>query len=199
MSGLSKPGKREVICMGRGNVCVTGKYEGLYYIDNDDFHVYRREEPDSDEEFESRLLKDLSYQELTGGEWFFCEAETEDEKDDILECFIEGFTKMFHSFRRQANELWLGRHGPLDCPNRRVILWSNLFYICVEDNEWSLAVELVQKVEPWGRPWMENLQKRLYEKYLEGMKRCLLEVLPGIGTYKGAWTSGRITREECLA
>ena len=71
--------------MGRGNVCVTGKYEGLYYIDNNDFHVYRREEPDSDEEFESRLLKDLSYPELTGGEWFFCEAENEDEKDYILE------------------------------------------------------------------------------------------------------------------
>ena len=35
--------------MGRGNVCVTGKYEGLYYIDNDHFHVYRRDEPDSDD------------------------------------------------------------------------------------------------------------------------------------------------------
>lgn len=68
----------------------------------------------------------------------------------------------------------------------------------MEDNQWSLAVKLLQKKEPWGLPWMENLQKRLHEKYLEGMKRCLLEVLPGIGTYKGAWTSGRITREECL-
>lgn len=26
--------------MGRGNVCVTGPYEGLYYIDNDHVHVY---------------------------------------------------------------------------------------------------------------------------------------------------------------
>ena len=28
--------------MGRGNVCVTGPYEGLYYIDYDDVDVYRR-------------------------------------------------------------------------------------------------------------------------------------------------------------
>lgn len=28
--------------MGKGNVGVTGAYEGLFYIDNDDFHVYRR-------------------------------------------------------------------------------------------------------------------------------------------------------------
>lgn len=27
--------------MGRGNVCTFGKYEGLYYIDNDHIHVYR--------------------------------------------------------------------------------------------------------------------------------------------------------------
>ena len=72
--------------MGRGNVCVTGKYEGLYYIDNDDFHVYRRDEPDSDEEFETRLLKNLSCQELTGGEWSFDEWGTREEESDILEC-----------------------------------------------------------------------------------------------------------------
>lgn len=28
--------------MGRGNVCTTGPYEGVFYIDNDDLLVYRR-------------------------------------------------------------------------------------------------------------------------------------------------------------
>lgn len=31
--------------MGRGNVCVTGSYEGLFYIDNDDLRVYSRNAP----------------------------------------------------------------------------------------------------------------------------------------------------------
>lgn len=181
--------------MGRGNVCVTGSCEGLYYIDNDHFHVYYRDKPGA-EEPETRLRGDLDYGELTGGEWLYDEEGTMNEQEDIEECFMRDFTKMFPSFRRQVNELWLGKHGPFDAKNRRVILWSNLFYICVEDNEWSLAVELVQKVEPWGRPWMETLQCRLYEKYLDGMKRCLLERLPSIGTRKGAWMSGTITREE---
>lgn len=35
--------------MSRGNVCVTGKYEGLYYIDNEDFHVYRKDDSDAEE------------------------------------------------------------------------------------------------------------------------------------------------------
>lgn len=197
MSGPRMPGKHEVICMGRGNVCVTGKYEGLYYIDNDDFHVYRRDEPDSDEEFETRLLKNLSYQELTGGEWSFDEWGTREEESDILECFIEGFTRMFPSFERPTKDTWLTEPG-FGGSSKRVLLESKLFYIALEDNEWSLAVELLQKGDPYD-DHLSGLQGRHHLNYLDVIKRCLLEVLPGIGTYKGAWTSGRITREECLA
>ncbi len=180
--------------MGRGNVCVTGKHEGLYYIDNDHFHVYRRDEPDSDDEFQTRLLRDLSYEELTGGEWHLDEWETEDEKDDILECFIESFTMMFRSFERPAKETWLTEPG-FGGRSRRVLLESKLFNIALENNEWSLAVELLQKEDPYD-DHLSGLQGRHYMKYLDGIKRCLLEFLPSIGTYGGPWTSGRITREE---
>lgn len=182
--------------MGRGNVCVTGSCEGLYYIDNDDFHVYRRTDDLSDYP-ETRLMGELDYAELTGGEWAYDEEGTGNEEDDVLECFVYDFRQMFPSFERAGPNEWL-RNGPYGDRSRRVILESKLFYICVEDNEWSLAVELIQKEEPWGLPWMENLQSRLYQKYLEGMKKALLNRLPGIGTYSGAWTSGRIKREECL-
>lgn len=182
--------------MGRGNVCVTGSCEGLYYIDNDDFHVYRRNDPYCIEEPETRLLRDVDYLELTSEEWHFDELGTSEEEDDVLECFMEDFCKMFPSFEKAEPNKWI-RGGSWDY-SRRVILESKLFYICVEDNQWSLAVELIQKEEPWGLPWMENLQSRLYQKYLEGMKKALLNRLPGIGTYSGAWTSGRIKREECL-
>ena len=186
-----------MICMGRGNVCVTGKYEGLYYIDNDHFHVYRRDEPDSDDEFQTRLLGDLSYEELTGGEWSFDEWRTGEEESDILECFIESFTRMFPSFERPVKETWLTEPG-FGGRSKRILLESKLFYIALEDNEWSLAVELLQKEDPYD-DHLSGLQGRHHLNYLDGIKRCLLEVLPGIGTYKGAWTSGRITREECLA
>ena len=59
--------------MGRGNVCVNGEYEGLYYIDRDHTDVYRRSDPMSDEDPETRLMGDLDYAELTGGEWVYDE------------------------------------------------------------------------------------------------------------------------------
>lgn len=175
--------------MGRGNCCTTGQYEGLYFIDNDHIHVYRRSDDLSDYP-ETRLMGELDYEELTGGNWLYDEEGTGNEEDDILECFMDDFTRRFPSFERLDKDFWLGRS------DRRVILESKLFYIAVEDNQWSLAVELIQKEEPYGFNWMENLQKRLHEKYLDGIKRCLLNRLPSIGTRRGAWMSGKITRED---
>lgn len=177
--------------MGRGNVCTSGPYEGLYYIDNDHYHVYRDSEDVSDYP-ETRLMGELDYADIASGPWVYDEEGTGNELDDIEECFMDDFCRMFPSFERPGKEFWLDR----GC--RRVILESKLFYICMEDNEWSIAVELVQKEEPWGDVWMENLQKRLYEKYLEGMKKALLMRLPSIGTRCGPWMSGTIKREEVL-
>ena len=80
--------------------------------------------------------------------------------------------------------------------DRRVLLESGLFYICIEDNQWSVAIELIQKEDAYGDNWMQNLQSRHHRRYLEAMKECLLNIVPSIGTYAGAWTSGRISREE---
>lgn len=173
--------------MGKGNIMTHGAYEGLFYIDNDDFHVYQRDDFFA-EEPESRPLRDLSYADLTSGEWVQNYEGTGCELEDIEECFASDFTDMFPSFERVAKNQWID--------SARVLLESKLFYIAIEDNEWSMAVKLLQKEEPWGMVWMENLQKRLYQKYLEGIKRCLLMRLPSIGIRTGAWTSGIIKKEE---
>lgn len=175
--------------VGRGNVCVTGRYEGLYYIDNDDFHVYRRSDDLSDYP-ETALLRELDFNELTSGDWIYDEEGTGNEHDDVIECFIDDFTRMFPKFDRPEAETYIGRS------DRKVLLESKLFYIAEEDNEWSVAIELIQKEEPYGAVWMENLQGLVYEKYLSGMKKCLLNRLPSIGIYKGAWTSGTLRKED---
>lgn len=182
--------------MGRGNVCVTGRYEGLYYIDNDHIHVYQRDDPFSDGS-ETRLMGELDYGELTGGDWLYDDWGTREEEDDILECFMESFCRMFPSFSKVWGDQWI-RDGAYGDANRRVIMENKLFYIAVQDNEWSLAVELIQKEDPYDAH-LSGLQARHYLRYLDGMKKCLLERLPSIGTRTGAWTSGTIKREEASA
>lgn len=179
--------------MGRGNVSVSGKYEGLYYIDNDDIHVYRRDNP-LDDEPETTLLKDLGSADINTGAWVYDEWGTMEEEGDILECFMDDFGRMFHSFSRVTEERWI-RNGRYGDACRRVIMESGLFYIAVEDNEWSLAVELIQKEDPYD-DHLSGLQARHYQRYLDGMKTCLLERLPSIAFRAGPWTSGVIRRED---
>ena len=174
--------------MGRGNCCVFGKYEGLYFIDNDDIHVYCKADREPGEPLELRLLCDLDLSSLTDCTWFYHEMATCAEEEDILSCFTEDFLRMFPSFRRVTPEQWISR-------SQRAILENKLFYICLEDNQWSLAVELIQKEPPWGRSY-EALQARHYRQYLLGMQTCLLNRLPSIGTYTGPWTSGVLRKEE---
>lgn len=179
--------------MGRGNVSVSGQHEGLFYIDNDHIHVYRRDDPYEDEP-ETRLMGDLEYSELTGGDWLYDEWGTMEEQGDIEECFVDSFGRMFPSFSRVREEVWI-RNGAYGDLCRRVIMESKLFYIALEDNDWSMAVELIQKEDPYD-DHLSGLQARHHQRYLDGMKTCLLERLPSIGIRTSAWTHGVISRED---
>lgn len=94
--------------MGRGNVCVTGSYEGLFYIDNDDLRVYRKDGPGTDD-CEDRLQRDLDYADITGPDWYLDEVGSSYEEADVLECFCNEMRKLCPSFQPAANSnVWLG-------------------------------------------------------------------------------------------
>lgn len=169
--------------MGRGNVCVHGPCEGLYYIDADDFQVYVSDG-------EAKLLGELDYATLTDGSWIYDAALSEHELGGILDGFAERFIQMFPSFSQTGPDVWVDR-------TRRMILENTLFCVAVEYNGWSTAVELLQK-EFDNCADLTGFQQRYYKAYLSGMEKCLLEVLPGIGTYTGPWTSERIWRKAAI-
>ena len=174
--------------MGKGNVGVNGPCEGLFYVDNEDFHVYRNVEG------ETRLMRDLSYEELTGGKWTYDDWATTEEWSDIEEKLISDFISMFPSFSCPEQKRWI-KNGQYGWPSRLVLLENKLFFLCWEDNEWSIALEIIQKEDPYD-DHLVGLQSRHYKRYLNGLKKSLLSMLPSIGCYTGAWTSGRITQKD---
>ena len=143
--------------MGRGNTCVFGDYEGLYYIDWDNFSSSEYEDDDFWEE-----------------DW-----------GNSLEQFISDFTQRFKSFSK-CDE-WISRDD-------RAILENKLFYVAVADNEWSVAIKLIQKEQKYDGGNLENLQAKHYKTYLDGMKECLFNQFEELGIYAGPWTSGWIRR-----
>jgi hypothetical protein len=143
--------------MGRGNTRVFGDYEGVYYIDWDNFSS----------EYEDDFWRE---------EW-----------ENSLEQFISDFTRRFKSFSRC--DKWIGG-------DNRAILENGLFYIAIADNEWSIAIKLIQKEQEYYDGNLENLQAKHYKTYLDGMKECLFNQFEELGIYTGPWTSGRIRRQQ---
>lgn len=171
--------------MGRGNVCVLGECEGLYYIDNDHLEMYSRYIPEDDayETITQGEYFDLSQEEQEG--WKYDSISSEDELHNTLFSIQEQLCERFKSFK--PCDEWISRE-------RHAFLENDLFYIATEDNEWSVAVELLQKQDQWY--FSDNLQKRHFRKYLKALEDALLFLFTEIGTYKGAWTHGILRRGE---
>ena len=166
--------------MGRGNVCVWGKYEGLYYADRGYLDQYVSKEPNEDGEYESVLEKELSYDDYDRYE--YDERISQINYEDFIQEFTSLMENKFKSFTSTGKD-----YG--------VIMENQLFKVEIEDNEWSYAVKLIQK-EHWYDNSLEGLQKKHYKTYLKGIRDILLELFPEIGTYGGAWTPGRLTKED---
>ena len=167
--------------MGRGNVCVSGKYEGLYFIDNGDLHIYR---PLEDNDDEPKLLKYISLEELSL--WEYSDIDTQWWEYDVIVELQNSMQKKFPSFT--PCDEWTSE-------GQRAILQNQLFYIALEDNEWSLAVELIQKEAPWPQSY-DGLQHKHYQRYLAGIRDTLFEQFESLGIYTGPWTSKTIHRSD---
>lgn len=98
--------------------------------------------------------------------------------EDYINMFIKDMMKKFGSFVATGET-----YG--------TIMENSLFEIKIEDNEWSCAIELIQK-DDYS---VSGLQKKHYKQYLDGMEDVLLGMFPEIGCWTGnCWTHGVIKR-----
>lgn len=162
--------------MGRGNVSVNGEYEGLYYIDNDYLDYYISKHFDEGGEREEKLLGDMSADDFS--DFDYDEDLSYWNTKDYIDRFIEDMTDRFDSFVPTGET-----YG--------TIMENSLFEIRIVDNEWSYAVELIQKENECDN-CLCGLQKKHYQNYLDGMKSVLLGMFPEIGCYSTPWAHGMI-------
>ena len=166
--------------MGRGNCCTYGPYEGLWYIYRDLIDVYYNEEND-----EYKVMRDIEYNEFAGYQYSYSESEYN--YDDMLEVIKDRMMAKFKSF--SPVDRWVS-DGGTRC-DRHAFLESELFFIAVEDNQWSYAIELIQK----GPEYLSGLQKRFYQTYLDAIRDILLDYYGEVSFRRGAWMSGTIKKE----
>lgn len=158
--------------MGRGNVCVHGDYEGLWYVDRDCLDYYTSKHDLDD----TKVCCEIGYGELADYEYDY--ALSEIAYDEFVGYFVSMMEKRFGSFAATGDAFG-------------TIMENNLFEIKIEDNEWSYAIMLIQK-EGYYDECLFGLQKKHYQNYLNGMKDILLGMFTEIGYYNGPWTHGII-------
>ena len=112
------------------------------------------------------------------------------EEADVLECIVDTLGHRFRSMTPVLGEKWVSR-------TQRVIMENELFAIAVEDNENSLAVELLQKDVKYDERLL-GFQKRHFERYRDALRDAMLERVPEISFPTSAWTSGTIRAEDFI-
>lgn len=167
--------------MGKGNACVHGKYEGLYYVDRDYLDCYISKETDGNGEYINKMLEDMNMEDFQNFDYDSHLSSIY--YDEFIQEFTSKMENKFKSFESTGNDY-------------ETILENSLFEVVVEDNEWSYAVKLIQKESDYEN--LEGLQKKHYQNYLNGIKTILLDMFPSIGCYGGAWTHGTITKEDLV-
>lgn len=163
--------------MGSGNCCVHGKHEGLYYVDNNDIYVYSLISNPAI----TRLLRDIDYNDYSN--WQYDEWLSDDQYQIFIENLTSDFTTRFPSFSKCDQWISKSLHARLE---------NKLFYVCTEDNEWSVAVELIAKDDET----LAGLQFKHYLNYLHGIRDTLFLQFSDLYVRTSAWTSGRIERPD---
>ena len=167
--------------MGRGNCCVNGPYEGLWYIDRDFIDVYWSRDTE-----DYKLMRDIGYDEFMNCE--YSQVESEYNYNDMIDIIRDRMMLKYNSF--VATDRWVSDGGSR-C-DRRAFAENELFFIAVEDNQWSYAIELIQK----GPESLSGLQKRFYQTYLNSLRDIILDVYGEVSYRTSAWTSGTIVKEN---
>ena len=173
--------------MGRGNSCVHGPAEALVFVDNDYLDWYYNAEKEC-----STLLGQIDADDFCN--WKYDEEVTQDEFAGVLEEFCEAMHRRCKSFTAVSRDTIVDDF--MYEPGRRnAIMENRLFYIVVEDNEWSVAFKILQKEGAYDQN-LEPLQKRHIDTYRKAMEAALFEQFEKLYGYGGPWTSAEIKRPE---
>lgn len=107
--------------------------------------------------------------------------------EDDVDAIMVSIRKRFPSFYPAVMEHGDGYWG------EKFRLENSFFRIGTADNEWSEAVFIQMREDLW--PEEENLARRHFPRYCEGIKKIMLETLGTIYLRNGPWMSSKLTLE----
>lgn len=147
---------------------------GLFYIDYKDIFIYNKP---NDSNFIKQ--KDINPDELNNYEFNqdASQAHYNNCIDKISDYMANNFDSMLKTDLREKK--------------KHIIAANQLFQVTLEDNDWSVAVQLlpVKKAN-------KGLQKQMYYAFLHGLRNALFEQFDTLYVRNGSWSQIAITKND---
>ena len=164
--------------MKQGN-CNVQPNETLFYVAWDDIALYENKTNKTD----IRLRQEIPQGEEDN--YAYSQISSQDNFENFKTWFLARMQKQFKSMH--PCDYWLGR-------SKHVILENKLFMIALEDNDWSLAIELLRI----GRkqPNLKGLQNQMFQNFVNGLRNNLLTYFPVIYIRTGNYLAQPVTKNS---
>ena len=147
--------------------------EGLFYVDYKDIFMYHEIKNPSNYVVESKIPKGHE------SEYEYDADMTQANYDAFRKKLTKYMTTNFPSIQETAADTFSDR-----AKKKRIIAKNKLFEIVLEDNIWSVAVELkrIKKAKT-------GLQTQMFPSFLAGLRKGLFEQFSTIYVRDGSWSA----------
>lgn len=147
--------------------------EGLYYVDYKDLYMYHEIKNPTNIIPESKLPAGHE------AEYEFDQDMTQVKYDAFRQKLTDHMVQHFPSMKAADQDTFADR-----AKKKRIIVGNQLFNVILEDNTWSIAVEL--KLAPKGN---KGLQTQMFPSFLAGLRVGLFNQFETLYVRDGSWSA----------
>ena len=153
--------------------------EALYYVNYNDIYMYK------DKNDSNKFVTESQIPEGKEDDYEFDLSMTQVHYDAIRKKLSDALCAHFPSMQ-PVKDTYLNKSQ-----SRRVIACNTLYSVVIEDNAWSIAVELINNPDGNG-----GLQSQMFESFSNGLREALFEQFDTLYIRSGSYTAEPITKSS---
>ncbi len=162
------------------NVSVNPDREALFYVDYSCMDVYVN-------------VNDANDVKTNNDPAIAQNPDTYQFDDTLTQARFDSFKKQF--VKKMQDKFKSLKPHDLTLKGKHQLLMNDMFIIAFEDNDWSVAVELLENPKSKN----PNLRPNLFPNFKKGMRDILLDLVDEIHVRTGSWSTQRVTKADAAA
>lgn len=113
--------------------------------------------------------------------------------DTLTQARFDSFKKQF--VKKMQDKFKSLKPHDITTKGKHQLLMNDMFIIAFEDNDWSVAVELLENPKSKN----PNLRPNLFPNFQKGMRDILLDLVGEIHIRTGSWSTQKMTKADAAA